>query len=109
MSNYVKFFENINEFKERQKRQMNDGLNDYNLLTSVLAPHDEVRLHSRMIYSLLNPEGKHYQDTFFLEKFIEAVGLQKFSLNISNAKVHKEYKNIDLYISDGEKTYYFRK
>ncbi len=101
--NYEKFFEDFKKFKEKQDKQKMRGLNNYNILTSVLDKSDEVRLHSRMIFSLLNPIGKHYQGTLFLEKFISGLKVEQFNINIDNCSIRKEYKNIDLYITDGNK------
>ena len=98
-----KFFVNYEKFKHVQEKQKMRGLNDYNLFTSLLDESDEVRLHSRFIYSLLNPEGKHFQGDLFLEKFISVVGLKDFGLDSKNATVYKEYEYIDLYITDGKK------
>jgi len=100
---YEKFFEDFKKFKEKQNKQKMRGLNNYNILTSVLDKSDEVRLHSRMIFSLLNPIGKHYQGTLFLEKFISGLKVEQFNINIDNCSIRKEYKNIDLYITDGNK------
>jgi len=104
--NYEDFFAGLIEFKKSQNKQKQRGLNNYNLLTAVLSPSDEVRLHSRMIYSLLNPNGKHFQGTLFLEKFLKALKVEGFdesNLNLDGCSVYKEYKNIDLYITDGTK------
>ena len=79
------------------------GNNDYNLFLALLDINDEVRLHSRFIYSLLDPNSLHYQKELFLELFIKACGLENFGLNLQTAKVYKEYKNIDIYITDGTK------
>ncbi|WP_149711684.1 PD-(D/E)XK nuclease family protein [Campylobacter concisus] len=79
------------------------GNNDYNLFLSLLDINDEVRLHSRFIYSLLDPNSLHYQKELFLELFIKACGLENFGLDPQNAKVYKEYENIDIYITDGAK------
>ncbi len=100
---YEKFFKKIKEFKEIQNRQRLRGLNNYNILTSVLNQSDEVRLHSRMIYSFLNPQGEHYQGTLFLDKFLEVLRVKNFKLNRENSLVYREYQNIDLYITDGDK------
>ena len=96
-------FVNYTKFKSIQEQQKKRGLNDYNLFTSLLDKSDEVRLHTRFICSLLNPEGNHFQDDLFLEKFISAVGINNFGLNTKNAKVFREYEYIDLYITDGDK------
>ena len=97
---YKNFFDKIEKFKIKQTQQKQRGLNNYNLLTSVLQPHDEVRLHSRIIFSLLNPNGEHFQDTLFLEKFLEILEINDFKL--SSWYVYKEYEKIDLYITDGK-------
>jgi hypothetical protein len=79
------------------------GNNDYNLFLALLDINDEVRLHSRFIYSLLDTSSPHYQKELFLELFIKACGLDDFGLNLQTAKVYKEYENIDIYITDGTK------
>ena len=79
------------------------GNNDYNLFLALLDINDEVRLHSRFIYSLLDTSSPHYQKELFLELFIKACGLDDFGLNLQTAKVYKEYENIDIYITDGAK------
>jgi len=100
---YNKFFEEIKKFKEIQEQQMQRGLNDFNLLTTVRKYHDEVYLHSAMIGALLNPQGLHYQKTLFLELFLKELGLHEWGLNLDKVSVHVEYKDIDLYITDGIK------
>uniref|UniRef100_UPI0026308851 PDDEXK-like family protein n=1 Tax=uncultured Campylobacter sp. TaxID=218934 RepID=UPI0026308851 len=77
--------------------------NDYNLFLALFDASDEVRLHSRFICSLLDPNSPHYQKELFLELFIKACGLEDFGLNSQIAKVYKEYENIDIYITDGTK------
>lgn len=79
------------------------GNNDYNLFATLLDINDEVRLHSRFIHSLLDPNSPHYQKELFLELFIKACGLEDFGLDSQTAKVYKEYENIDIYITDGTK------
>jgi len=98
---YEKFIEEIKKFKYKQTKQKQRGLNDYNILTTVLKPHDEVRLHSRMIGSFLDINGNHYQDSLFLEKFIEVIGLKNYK--VEKSKIYLEYENIDLYLTDGNK------
>ena len=103
MEKYKDFFEKIEIFKNEQNKQKQRGFNNYNILTSVLNKSDEVRLHSRMIFSLLNPNGTHYQSSLFLEKFLNAINMNNFKLNLQNCSIYKEYNNIDLYITDGDK------
>lgn len=100
--NYEQVFEKFKEFfdKENERKQRE---NDYNPLLVIRSASDEVRLHSRMLHSLLDPQGKHYQKALFLEPFLEILNLQGFDIDASRARVFIEYKHIDLYISDGER------
>ena len=102
-NDYQDFFNNFQQFKAIQKKQKQRGLNDFNILTTVLKYSDEVRLHSRMIGNLLNPNAKHYQDTLFLKKFLKIIELDNWGLDLSSTTVSIEYKDIDLYITDGDK------
>jgi len=109
-------FNEVRGLLKQQKEQKARGLNDYNLLTSVLRVGDEVRLHSRFIYSMINKEGAHYQSTLFLKLFIQDVLNHKSlaaepKINFDALKAHKEWQGgeenggIDLFLTDGE--YYF--
>ena len=97
------FFKEMKKFKEKQNKQKERGLNDYNLLTTVLSADDEVRLHSRMLHSLLDPNGLHYQGSLFLELFFDILGFKDKKFEIEKARVGLEYKHIDLHITDGKK------
>ena len=100
---YGLIFEQIKKFKIEQNKQRQRGLNNYNILTSVLKTSDEVRLHSRMIFSFLNPNGEHYQSNLFLDIFLKTLKIKNFNIDIEQCLVYKEYRNIDLYITDGVK------
>lgn len=102
-NDYINFFENIKNFKEKQLKQKQRGLNDYNLLTTVLNAHDEVRLHSRVIGSMLDIDGLHYQGSLFLEKFLEVLNIKNFEFDINKSSLKLEYHKIDLYLTDGQK------
>ena len=100
---YEQFFQLIQKFQEEQQKQKQRGLNNYNILTSVLRKSDEVKLHSRMIFSFLDTNGYHYQSSLFLEKFLNVLNLNNFKIDTQNCSVYKEYQSIDLYITDGNK------
>lgn len=72
-SEYQLFFNLILDFKQLQDQQKQRGLNDYNILNVVRDEYAEVGLHSRVLYSLLDPEGLHYQKDLFLKLFIKEV------------------------------------
>ena len=70
---FINFFEKIKLFKEEQKKQKQRGLNDYNMVNIVRKENAEVGMHSNVIYSLIDPNGLHYQDDLFLKIFIKDV------------------------------------
>ena len=108
MESWEELFAALEAFDEEQAEQKRKGLNDFNLLSSVLSVNDEVRLHTRFIYALLNPKGKHYQGTRFLELFLKAIGRQDW-LGLTSVTVLKEHcpdgqgDQIDLWITDGKR------
>ena len=89
--------------KAQADRQRAMGKHDYNIFTLFHGFSDEVNLHSNFIASLLNPNGDHYKGDLFLKLFLETCGIDDFSIDTSRATVFKEFKHIDIYISDGKK------
>ena len=96
------FFEHFGRFDQRRKEEKQSGLNDYSLLAAVLNISDEVHLHSKFLFSTLNPNGAHYQDSAFCREFVTALGYPDF-LDWSKLRVCREHSNIDLYLTDGER------
>lgn len=101
MINFNKLIQDVSVAKKESELRKLRGVNDYNIFTELLDQNDEVRLHSGFIYSLLNPTGTHYQKSLFLKKILEICDIRDF--NYENAEVFKEYKHIDIYITDGNK------
>ena len=89
--------------KAEADRQRAMGKHDYNIFTLFHNFSDEVNLHSNFIASLLDPNGDHYKGDLFLKLFLETCGIDDFSIDTSTATVFKEFKHIDIYISDGKK------
>ena len=89
--------------KAEADRQRATGKHDYNIFTLFHGFSDEVNLHSNFIASLLDPNGDHYKNDLFLKLFLEMCGIDDFSIDTSRATVFKEFKHIDIYISDGKK------
>ena len=89
--------------KAEADRQRAMGKHDYNIFTLFHGFSDEVNLHSNFIASLLDPNGDHYKGDIFLKLFLETCGIDYFSIDTSRATVFKEFKHIDIYISDGKK------
>ena len=96
IDNFIKLFKN---FKQEQQKQKRRGLNDFNLFTTLLKQDNEVRLHSRFLKVLLDPNGEHCQGELFLELFLKECKLTN-SLDIKNTSVFAEYEGIDLYLTD---------
>ena len=105
-------FEKFDKFKKYKKEteeiMRKKGLNDYNILSVANKNSDEI-MHSKIIASLLDIDGKHYQESLFLEKFLKIIEMNDF-INIKNAKIETEKSGenqkdgrIDIYITDGEK------
>lgn len=93
----------LSRFKNVREEQIREGKHDYSLLNSLLKLNSEVHLHSRFIYSMINPESLHYQGSKFLELFLNQINHPDITgfIDIARAKVFNEYKDIDLLIHDG--------
>ena len=89
--------------KAEADRQRAMGKHDYNIFTLFHKFSDEVNLHSNFIASLLDPNGDHYRGDLFLKLFLETCGIDDFGIDTSIVTVFKEFKHIDIYISDGKK------
>ena len=89
--------------KAEADRQRAMGKHDYNIFTLFHKFSDEVNLHSNFIASLLDPNGDHYKGDLFLKIFLETCGIDDFGIDTSMATVFKEFKHIDIHISDGKK------
>ncbi|MEW9583182.1 PD-(D/E)XK nuclease family protein [Paraburkholderia sp. DGU8] len=96
------FFEHFERFDQQRLHQKKEGLNDYSLLASVLRISDEVRLHSRFLFSMLNPAGLHFRGSAFAEAFMSALGHPDL-LDWSAVRVHREHNYVDLYLTDGKR------
>lgn len=101
---YQKFFDEFEkaykEYENKVKERRARGIHDYNVFD--VLETKEVK-HSKFIASLLDPKGLHYQGDLFLREFINACGISDFGLDTSNVQVFREYENIDIYITDGNK------
>ena len=74
---YEQFFSEFGAYlsKEKERKKID---NDYNPLLVIRSQSDEVRLHSRIIHSLLDTRGSHYQGSLFLEPFLAKLGFTDF-------------------------------
>lgn len=89
------------DLKAENKKLIEQGVHDYSLLNALLKANDEVRLHSRFIFSMLNPDGLHYCGNKFLKIFLDLLPDElKSFIAPESARVFKERGNIDLLIHD---------
>lgn len=102
-ADFDKFVRQFSEYLDAANESKKRGNNDYNPLKAVQNQNDEVNMHSGFLVSLLDTRGEHYQDDLFLKLFLQTLGLESWFGETKNAQVFKEYKNIDIYISNGEK------
>lgn len=63
----------VKEKDQERKKQITRGLNNFNPLAIVRDISEEVGLHSKFIYELINPSGSHFQGRLFLNYFIKKV------------------------------------
>ncbi|OLQ83771.1 hypothetical protein BIT28_14140 [Photobacterium proteolyticum] len=112
-SSWDTLFLSYQNYQQRRQNLIVQGINDYCLLGTVLKVHDETRLHSRFIASLLNSRGQHYKQGFFTELLLTLLPseLQKFEpnkvevqLEVATGKLDNHLKKgfIDILASDGQ-------
>lgn len=93
----------VEKIKCQREAMRGAGINDYNLLRTVLSSDDEVRLHSRILHSLLDPNGEHHRGALFLEKFLEVINERYYFESLEEVKVEREKDHIDLLLSYNDK------
>ncbi len=52
-------------YKKEIETKKKNGINNFNPILVLRKKGEEVGLHSQFIYSLIDPNGEHYQDTLF--------------------------------------------
>ena len=97
---YKDFFEKVSGFLKQAEIHKRRGNNDFNPYLEMWSGSNEVKLHSALICGFLDPKNNHYQGDVFLETFLESVGLKAWFGDSSNARVYREYENIDMYITN---------
>lgn len=77
----------------------------FNIFSILHKEKDEVHLHSKFIWYLLNPRAEHRQGAGFLRHFLQTAGLNDFFAEeeIANASIQREKDDIDILISRDSK------
>lgn len=63
----------ITDLQTRADEQEKATHANFNVFTTVLAAHDEVRLHTRFLHNMLSPEGSHDCGNLFLRLFLQTL------------------------------------
>lgn len=92
------FFAHYRNFDRERRVQRDAGTNYYSLLAALLRVNDEVRLHSRFLYSMLDPDGKHNKGSRFAQHFIAVLSFPNW-LDWPRLTVQRETGHIDLYLT----------
>jgi len=72
------------------------SLNSFNIFSILRKANDEVNLHSKFIFELLNPNGSHQQGDRFLKLFFKELNLEQKS---HTYEVFREKFNIDILLT----------
>lgn len=90
-----------------REKYANGQKNTFNIFTVLHKKHDERRLHSRFIATLLNPIGSHGQGYKFLNRFLEIIDIKDFDLNdvvvYPTEDEKSEWENVDILIKNKNK------
>jgi hypothetical protein len=86
-----------NESEQKNKKTL------FNIFTILRDESEEVHLHSKFIYELLNINGTHDMGEVYLKSFLNIIQFEYTGMDLSKAKVKREYENIDILICLGNK------
>ena len=88
-------------YKKEVETKKKNGINNFNPILVLRKKGEEVGLHSQFIYSLIDPNAEHYQDTLFLDLFIKDVlGFDDFGTisSVEREYIIDEQRRIDFVI-----------
>jgi len=91
-----KLLSNLNQQHQKYQELTQLSLNAFNIFSILRKPNDEVNLHSKFIFELLNPQGSHQQGDRFLKLFFQELEVDENSLDY---QVFREKFNIDILIT----------
>ncbi|UQK59266.1 PD-(D/E)XK nuclease family protein [Fenollaria massiliensis] len=78
---------------------LDDSKSDFNIFQTIANPYDEMNLHSKFIYTILNEKKYGYE---FLLSFLKNIGLDLVDIDKSSVKIEREKAGadgrLDLYI-----------
>jgi hypothetical protein len=100
MSRIEVLLEQIHDVKAKYNKLNQQYAIGFNIFSILLKSNDEVNLHSKFIYELLNPQGSHQQGRLFLDLFLEQLGIE---LNETTAiEAFREKDNLDILLQTSD-------
>jgi len=82
------------EYKYKKIREIESSHKKFNIFSILRNKSDEVNLHSKFIYELINPMGSHGMKDSFLNLFLDIIRIEDY--RYENFKVYREKYNIDI-------------
>lgn len=103
MSNLNFLLEKLNIINMKFKKLNENSDDSFNIFSILLKSSDEVNLHSKFIFELLNINGTHQQKDIFLNLFIQEI-YNESNIEISTEKLvaFREKYNIDILLKSKE-------
>jgi len=86
-------FSQLQLFELKYQKIDEVSISSFNIFSILRKSNDEVNLHSKFIYELLNPNGSHKQGRVFLDIFLREIGIEFYAIEIFREKF-----NIDILI-----------
>ncbi|WP_282133582.1 PD-(D/E)XK nuclease family protein [Cellulophaga baltica] len=88
MKDLNKLIDKVSEISKRFEEVAKVSGNNFNVFNVINVTTDEVRLHSKFLAELLNPNGSHGQEDVFLRLFVD-----QFKIDIDTATTKVEIEN----------------
>ncbi len=93
MKRFNSLFQEIKVLQDGYRERNCREAYGFNIFTVLLKSGDEVNLHTKFIYELLNPLGTHGQGRLFLNLFLQELSLDIFQERL---EAFREKENIDI-------------
>ena len=101
MNHLKNLFAQLNILEMKHQKIDDISINSFNIFSILRKENDEVHLHSKFIYELLNPYGSHQQSDIFLKLFIKELQIEFFDNSIH---IFREKFNIDILIQSKQQS-----
>ena len=92
-------FKEIALLENRYSEFNRQEAHEFNIFTLLLKSGDEVNLHTKFIYELLDPKGSHHQGRLFLDLFFKELLLDSPQ---DRMDVFREKQNIDILLQSSD-------